>query len=145
MREDVKDSLEGVEHPSPTIENQGLITASLRVVEWLKFFLVLLIVLEVFLTCINIVGSFDFPWQLAEGDFVLDHGYPTKTVLQAYGEVSPQFQNEYIAYEALIAGVNRYTGWIGLCIFFGLLDFSIYLPCVIAFLRSRYRFSLIDI
>jgi hypothetical protein len=140
-----KDTLESVEPPSPKIENQGLFTASRHVVEWLKFILVLLIVIEVFLTCINIVGSFDFPWQLAEGDFILDHGHPTKSVLEAYGEVSPQFQNEYIAYEVLIAGINRYTGWTGLCIFFGLLGFSIYLPVLIAFLKSRHRFALIDI
>jgi len=134
-----------VEHLRPKIENQGLIAASLQVVKSLKFLLVFLLILEVFLTCINVVNAFDFPWQLAEGDYILDHGHSTASVLQSYGEISPHFENEYILYEALIAGINRYAGWSGLCLFFGLLCFSIYLPCLLAFLRSRYRFALIDI
>ena len=134
-----------MEHPSPKIENQGLITASLHVVKWLKFSIVLLLIIEVSLNCINIVGSFDFPWQLAEGDFILDHGYPAKTVLQSYGEISADFQNEYIAYEILIAGINRYLGWSALCLFFGLIIFSIYFPCLIAFVKARSRFAPIDI
>ncbi len=79
------------------------------------------------------------------GRFILDHGYPTKSVLQAYGEISPNFQNEYILYEALIAGVNRLVGWPGLCVFFGLLCFFIFLPCLRAFWWSQDRYSLIDI
>jgi len=134
-----------VEHLRPKIENQGLIAASSHVVKWLKFFFVLLLILEVFLTCVNIGGSFDFPWQLAEGDYILTHSRPPLSVLQAYGEISPNFENEYILYEALIAGVNHLTGWTGLCIFFGLLCFSIYLPCLLAFYRSRSRFALIDV
>jgi len=134
-----------MEHPSPQVQNQGLIAASLQVVRLLKFFLVILIIIEVSLTCINIINSFDFSWQFAEGDYILDHGHPPRSVLQAYGEVSPHFENEYILYEVLIAGINRYMGWTGLCIFFGMLCFSIYLPCLLAFLHSRYRFALIDI
>jgi hypothetical protein len=126
-------------------ENRGLITASQRVVDWLKFLLVLLIITEVILTCVNIVGSFDFPWQLNEGNYLLDHGHPTRTLLNAYGEISPDFQNEYILYELLIAGINRALGWTGLCLFFGLLCLSIYIPCLIAFFRSRFRFSIIDV
>ncbi len=114
-------------------------------VEWLKFLIVLIIIIEVFFTCINVAGSFDLPWQLAEGDFIMDHGYPARSVLNNYGEIPSHFENEYIAYEFLISSVNYLSGWIGLCIFFGLLCLSIYLPCLIAFYKSRFRFTLIDI
>ncbi|HUB66251.1 MAG TPA: hypothetical protein VL981_02045 [Candidatus Methylacidiphilales bacterium] len=129
----------------PEAKNQELMAISFRIVERLKTIIAPLIVIEVFLTCCNIINSFDFPWQFAEGEFILNHGYPAKSVLHAYGEVSPHFENEYILYEVLIAGVDRTIGWIGLCFFFGLLCFLIYLPCLMAFLWSKNRFVLMDV
>jgi hypothetical protein len=134
-----------VEHLRPPPENQGLIAACQNGTKWLKFILALLIFTEVFLTCVNIAGSFDFPWQFAEGEFLLKHGYPERSVLNAYGEISPNFQNEYILYELTLAVINRVTGWAGVCVFSVLLCFLIYLPCLIGFLRSRYRFTLMDV
>jgi len=134
-----------MEYLEPKTSNQVSIKATFRNVKRLKTIIALLIVIEVLVTCCNVVGAFDFPWQFSEGQFILNHGYPTKSVLQAYGEISPNFENEYIVYEFLIAGVHRIAGWIGLCIFFGLLCFFIYLPCLWAFLQSRGRFILIDL
>jgi len=134
-----------MEDPTPKLENQGLIAASVRVVGWLKRLIVLLVVFESSLACLSIVASFDFPWQLAEGNFILDHGHPAKTVLQAFGEASSHFTNEYILYEILIAGINRMLGGIGLLIFFWMLCLLIYAPCLWALGWSRGGFSLTDI
>jgi len=134
-----------MEHLKPTFENQGLITAARRTVELLKFILVLLVVTEVFLTCVNAVNSFDFPWQFAEGTYLLQHGQPPHSILNAYGEISPNFQNEYIAYEFLIVEIEHVFGWIGLCVFFILLAFGIYIPCLWAFIQQRRSYTVIDI
>jgi len=134
-----------MEHLRPKLGNQGLIAASLHLTGRLKVIIVPLMIIEVFLMCSNVVGSFDFPWQLAEGDYILDHGHSTRSVLQAYGEVSPNFQNEYIVYEVIVAAVSRLFGWVGLSLFFSLICFLIYTPALFAFWRSRGNFVLIDL
>src|SRR5260221_2893760 len=134
-----------MEDHRPEGGHRELIAIVLGVVERLKIIIVIGLVIEVLLVCCNSIGAFDFPWQLAEGEFILENGHPARSVLQAYGEISPHFANEYILYEVVIAGVNRAAGWIGLCLFFGLLGFLIYLPCLLAFVRSRGRFTLIEI
>lgn len=134
-----------MDNPKGGIGNQGLIDLFYRTVGWLKSFLVLLLILQILLTYFNIAGSFDFPWQFAEGEFILKHGHSSHSVMNAYGEISPHFENEYIFYEALIAGVDHLFGWMGLCLFFTLLCFLIYVPCLLAFLRAHDRFVSIDL
>src|SRR5271168_1830168 len=104
---------------------QGLTAACLRLIQSTRTILLFCLVIEVALNCFYTIGTFDFPWQLAEGEFILNHGHPAHSVLKAYGEVSPHFANEYIPYEVLIAGINRIAGWCGLCLFFALLTFLI--------------------
>jgi hypothetical protein len=124
---------------------QGLIAVSLRIVKRLKNIIAIGLIIEVLLNCFNLISALDFPWQLNEGNFILSHGYFTKSVLQAYGEISPHFENEYILYEIIIAIVNRIAGWTGLCLFFGFVGFLIYVPCLLAFIRSRGRYFMIHL
>ena len=121
---------------------QGLIVACLRIVKALKNIIAIGLIIEVLVNSFNLIGALDVPWQLREGNFILTHGYPARSVFQAYGEISPQFANEYIFYEIVLAGINHIAGTLGLYLFFGLLGFFIYIPCLLAFIRSRGRFFL---
>jgi len=127
---------------NPTIEQQRLVAPAISIIERLKTIIVLGFLIQVILNCFRIITAFDFPWQLAEGQFILHHGYPEQSVIQAYGDISPHFVNEYIAYEIVIAGINHVFGWIGLCLFFGSFTFLVYAPCLIMFIKAKGRFSL---
>lgn len=126
---------------SPVIGHQGLIAVSLRVVERLKTIVVFALIIEIALVSFNMIRAYDFSWQLAEGRALWVQGKADPSVLNAYGEISPHFSNEYIFYEMILYGINSLAGWRGLCLFFGLLIYSLYAPCLLAFCRARHRFS----
>ena len=129
-------------YPAQSTTSQRLITSALRYTQHLKIIIVVAIIIEVILNCFNIITAFDFSWQLAEGEFILSHGCPAHSVLQAYGEISPHFVNEYILYEILIAALYNIFGSVGLMAFFGLISFLIYAPCLLSFYKSRNRLFL---
>lgn len=113
-----------------------------RITSRLKTCLVLLLLMEMVINSFNTITCYDFPWQLAEGQFILHHGYPPHSVLQSFGEISPTFANEYILYEIIIAAINAVGGWLGLCLFFAGLSFLIHAPCLKAFLTFSQRVPL---